>query len=173
MVIQVHFPVIFLFITIIKRRILFFLLWNILIKCKKKCILSDTTENYNIHIVWNFTYTKHQKRNNTNKQTQFFGKWNWLIKMPKKNYCRTPGKGFMILFLFTSQAAETVRRLEKPLIQTIAMTTYPLNDSSSTYTGYFRGPADTEIKNYRGTVDVITQDLYCFIVLWNHFCSWG
>lgn len=109
----------------------------------------------------------------TNKQTKFFGKWKWLIKIPKKTYCRTPGKGFMILFLFTSQAAETVRRLEKPLLQTIAMTTYPLNDSSSTYTGYFRGPADTEIKNYRGTVDVITQGLYCFIVLWNHFCSWG
>lgn len=83
----------------------------------------------------------------------------------KQNYCITPGKVFMILFLFTSQAAETVRRLEKPLIQTIAMTTYPLNDSSSTYTGYFRGPADTEIKNYMGTVDVITQGLYCFIVL--------
>lgn len=52
----------------------------------------------------------------------------------------------MILVVLTFQAAETVRRLEKPLLQTIAMTTCPLNDSSSTYTGVFRGPADTEIK---------------------------
>lgn len=90
----------FLFITIIKRRIFFFfILWNILIKCKKKCILSDTTENYNIHIVWNVAYTEHQKQNNTNKQTKFFGKWNWLIKI-QKNYCITPGKGFIILFFF-------------------------------------------------------------------------
>ncbi|XP_065921679.1 uncharacterized protein [Magallana gigas] len=63
----------------------------------------------------------------------------------------------IFLAIYSNSAAETVRRLEKPLLQTIAMTTYPLNDSSSTYTGYFRGPADTEIKNYRGTVDVITQ----------------
>lgn len=42
----------------------------------------------------------------------------------------------MILVVLTFQAAETVRRLEKPLLQTIAMTTCPLNDSSSTYTGY-------------------------------------
>lgn len=100
----------------------------------------------------------------TNKQNSL-GSETDLLKYKKKTYCIAPGKVFMILFLFTSQAAETVRRLEKPLLQTIAMTTYPLNDSSSTYTGYFRGPADTEIKNYRGTVDVITQGLYCFIVL--------
>lgn len=103
------------------------------------------------------------KTTQTDKQNSL-GNETDLLKY-QKNYCRTPVKGFMILFLFTSQAAETVRRLEKPLLQTIAMTTYPLNDSSSTYTGYFRGPADTEIKNYRGTVDVITQGLYCFIVL--------
>lgn len=104
------------------------------------------------------------KTTQTNKQNSL-GNETDLLKY-KKYHCITPGKVFMILFfIFTSQAAETVRRLEKPLLQTIAMTTYPLNDSSSTYTGYFRGPADTEIKNYRGTVDVITQGLYCFIVL--------
>lgn len=107
--------------------------------------------------------SKTKQHKQTNKQNSL-GNETDLLKY-KKNYCRTPVKGFMILFLFTSQAAETVRRLEKPLLQTIAMTTYPLNDSSSTYTGYFRGPADTEIKNYMGTVDVITQGLYCFIVL--------
>lgn len=69
----------------------------------------------------------------------------------------------ILVFFKTFQTAETVRRLEKPFLQTIAMTTCPLNESSSTYTGVFRGPADTEIKNYGGTLDV-SQGLYCFIV---------
>lgn len=158
MVIQVHFPVIFLFITIIKRRILFFYYETYWLNVKRNAywVIQQRIIIYTL-----FETLPIQNIKNKTTQTN------------KQNYCITPGKVFMILFLFTSQAAETVRRLEKPLLQTIAMTTYPLNDSSSTYTGYFRGPADTEIKNYRGTVDVITKGLYCFIVLWNHFCSWG
>lgn len=102
MVIQVHFPVIFLFINIIKRRILIFFYYetywlNVKIKAywviQQRIIIYTLFETLPIQNIKNKTIQ-------TNKQTKFLGKWNWLIKIQKKTIVKHQGR--VLWFCFCS-----------------------------------------------------------------------